>query len=198
MAERCWTTARLNDTITQNSSTGSGGGINNVARNLVVTNCTIVNNTTGSAGGGTFNGQTATINNSIVAENTTTAAAPSDLAGNSFSGSNNLIGDGSGGLSSSNHNLLGSTSSLLNPKLGSLSNNGGPTLTTMPLSGSPVIDVGSNLLVPTGITTDQRGYARIFNGTVDIGAVEFGASLSPALTSATAPQTVPSAARRRS
>ena len=40
------------------------------------------------------------------------------------------------------------------------------------LPGSPAIDAGSNDLIPEGVTTDQRGQARIVNGTVDIGAFE--------------------------
>ena len=187
----------INDTITQNSSTnGPGGGVNNIAGALSVSDCTIINNTASKPGAGihVLSG-TGSINNCIVAQDTiTNSTTPSDLSG-SFAGSNNLIGDGSGGLSTTNHNLLGSTSSLLNPKLGSLASNGGPTLTMMPLSGSPVIDAGSNSLIPTGITTDQRGYARIFNGTVDIGAVEFGASLSPGLVSDSV--STPLTARRR-
>ena len=40
------------------------------------------------------------------------------------------------------------------------------------LPGSPAIDAGSNALLPTGLTTDQRGLPRTVNGTVDIGAFE--------------------------
>ena len=46
------------------------------------------------------------------------------------------------------------------------------------LAGSPAIDKGDNTLVPidpsTGlpVTTDQRGFTRVVNGTVDIGAFE--------------------------
>ncbi len=40
------------------------------------------------------------------------------------------------------------------------------------LPGSPAIDAGNNALIPAGITTDQRGLARVVNGTVDIGAFE--------------------------
>ncbi len=46
------------------------------------------------------------------------------------------------------------------------------------LPGSPAIDAGNNDLIPSGVTTDQRGTGdpRIVNGTVDIGAFEFGGS----------------------
>ncbi|MGB8635033.1 MAG: choice-of-anchor Q domain-containing protein [Rhodanobacteraceae bacterium] len=42
-------------------------------------------------------------------------------------------------------------------------------------AGSPAIDVGSNALVPGGVTYDQRGagFPRIVNTTVDIGSVEY-------------------------
>ena len=40
------------------------------------------------------------------------------------------------------------------------------------LPGSPAIDAGNNALIPAGVTTDQRGLARIVNGVVDIGAFE--------------------------
>ena len=46
------------------------------------------------------------------------------------------------------------------------------------MAGSPAIDKGDNTLVPidpsTGlpVTTDQRGFTRVVNGTVDIGAFE--------------------------
>ena len=38
--------------------------------------------------------------------------------------------------------------------------------------GSPAIDAGNNVAVPEGITTDLAGWARIINGTVDMGAYE--------------------------
>ena len=45
--------------------------------------------------------------------------------------------------------------------LATLGNYGGPTQTMALLAGSPAIDAGSNALIPSGVTTDQRGYARI-------------------------------------
>ena len=63
-----------------------------------------------------------------------------------------------------------------NPQLGPLADNGGLTQTHALLVGSPAIDAGKNLLVPSGTTTDQRGtgFPRL-RRTVDIGAVELQA-----------------------
>ncbi len=66
-----------------------------------------------------------------------------------------------------NGNIVG-----VNPLLAPLGNYGGPTQTMPPLPGSPVIGAGSTPLIPTGVTTDQRGEPRTVNGKVDIGAVE--------------------------
>jgi len=67
----------------------------------------------------------------------------------------------------------------LDPVLGALGGNGGPTATRLPQSGSPLIDAIPNAACQTppvavGITTDQRGFARpeAAGGACDIGAVE--------------------------
>jgi hypothetical protein len=63
------------------------------------------------------------------------------------------------------------------PKLGPLSDNGGPTLTMALLPGSPAIDAGNTSLAPT---TDQRGFPRPAGLAADIGAFEYG-SVMPAI-----------------
>ncbi|MGK7911175.1 MAG: choice-of-anchor Q domain-containing protein [Synechococcus sp.] len=92
----------------------------------------------------------------------------------------------------------------LDPKLGPLQNNGGPTKTHALLPGSPAIGLGNNSTLPADVKDldgdgntsepipfDQRGegFNRIANGTVDIGAFEDNGSssltppsLSPSLT----------------
>lgn len=110
-----------------------------------------------------YSDESIVLSGSIVAVNT-----GGDLAGTGFSGTYNLIGDGSGGLStdSSAHNIQGTTLDPIDPGLGSLAYNGGPTETLALLSGSPAIGAGD----PADNTPDQRGFARF--GGVDIGAYQ--------------------------
>jgi hypothetical protein len=64
------------------------------------------------------------------------------------------------------HNLFG-----VDPLLGPLRNNGGPTKTHDLLPGSPAIDAGDPA-IPDPPAADQRGLARIFGPAVDLGSVE--------------------------
>jgi hypothetical protein len=54
--------------------------------------------------------------------------------------------------------------------LGPLANNGGPTLTRLPLTGSPAINRVPAADCP--FSTDQRDWSRPFGGTCDVGALE--------------------------
>lgn len=77
------------------------------------------------------------------------------------------------GLPNGNNDYVGIPSSLLDPRLGSLNNNGGPTPTHALLDDSPAIDAGSSTL-----SVDERGQPRVVDGdgdgfaTSDIGAFE--------------------------
>ena len=106
-----------------------------------------------------------TLVNSIVATNT--APTGPDLAGTLTSLGFNLIGNSSGVTG-----FVASDLQNVNPLLGSLQSNGGPTETMALLPGSPAIVAGSTNLVPASVTTDQRGSVRTRNDTVDIGAFE--------------------------
>jgi hypothetical protein len=97
--------------------------------------------------------------------------------GTFVSGGHNLIGvvDGFATGFGAASDQLGTSSDPLDPLLGPLANNGGPTQTHALLAGSPAIDKGDNTGAPA---TDQRGVARPRDGDgngsllVDIGAFE--------------------------
>ena len=107
---------------------------------------------------------------------------------------------GSGTSTSQGHNLdSGNTCGLagpgdlvdMDPQLGPLQDNGGPTPTQALLPGSPAIDAGGDDCPPPA--TDQRGFPRPEDGngdgmaTCDIGAFELGGTAPGCLSSPTFP-----------
>lgn len=177
-----------NSTISGNSTDGNGGGISNTnGGNAQLFDSTISDNTA-FYGGGIFNqaGDTLTIANSIDAANQlfNANAAQPDVAGDVSSSGHNLVGiaDGSSGWIKSD--FQGSKAFPINPRLSPLDFFGGPTQTQYPLTGSLAKLAGSAALIPPGVTTDQRGFARIVNGAVDIGSVELQHFATPVVTPA--------------
>lgn len=81
--------------------------------------------------------------------------------------------------------------SLVDPKLGALANNGGPTWTRLPAADSPLLDA-----IPSGdceIATEQRGlFARPQGAGCDIGSVEV--EVEPVATPSPTPTPIPSPA----
>jgi hypothetical protein len=63
--------------------------------------------------------------------------------------------------------------------LGSLGNNGGPTSTRVPQTGSALIDAIPTSSCASGVATDQRGVTRPQGNGCDIGAVEVAAATPP-------------------
>jgi predicted outer membrane repeat protein len=153
---------------------GAGGGIQSTdLLNLV--NCTVAGNQGGSIWrepGGVYHpagGGQAQVLNTIIAGNT---GSVQDVAGEFTSLGHNLIGvtNSSTGFGVPG-DLVGGSASPLDPGLGPLADNGGPTLTIALRQGSPAINAGDNAAVTP---TDQRGYARRIGPAVDIGAYEYG------------------------
>ena len=172
-------------TISGNTAGSLGGGIVNFAGGAIeFQSSTIVNNTAGDFGGGLWNSGIARSGNTIVARNSGVNGSP-DINGSVTSLGTNLIGNGIGSTGIINGvggNLVGTTVSPIDPRLTPLQDNGGSTLTHLPLYGSAAIDGGLTAL-PTVV--DQRGRVRIGLSNLggpavsDIGAVEFeGISLS--------------------
>jgi hypothetical protein len=156
--------------------------------------------TTAPIGGGieisSLNTNAFSIGNTIIANNTAQAAAPgtgttpsdcldrqaTPAAGSAFTSlGHNLIGNGGGcdGFKNgTSGDQVGAAAAPKDPHLGALSDNGGPTLTQLPASGSSAIDAGSNTLCADPATVDnidQRGAPRPFGASCDIGSVEAGA-----------------------
>lgn len=200
-----------NCTFLNNTNHNAGAGVAFIGSNGIIRNCTFAGNHGGGGGGGalfthdgmtilnsTFSGNsssstggaiessigTISMRNTIVAGNTATNSGP-DFSGAVTSGGYNFIGmsDGSTGWGATG-DQTGTSTNPIDPKLGPLQDNGGPTMTMALLPGSPCIDQGDS----GGITTDQRGAPRPFDfpsitnasggDGSDIGAFEFG---SPAL-----------------
>ncbi len=185
-------TTILNSSIISNSAYSSGGGVYIMGGGgtlNTINNSTISLNRakTQSAGGIYFEngyGGVLTLNNTIVAMNISSGSGP-DCLGVIGSGGYNLISD------TTDCTFNSTTGDQLNvdPKLGPLQDNGGPTLTQWLYAGSPAIDGGN----PAGctdaqgnlLTTDQRGYTRPLDGDqdgsniCDIGAYEADPSHLP-------------------
>ena len=199
-------------TISGNSSGQSGGGIGNHG-GLTLADSTIFDNAAGGGtvyppasntyaapgmggGLGVYPSSSSTvISNTIIAQNQVIAGTGSggsaiagtgpDVSGAVQSSGSNLIGQTDGSTGWKSTDLTGTKAHPLNPDLGPLANNGGPTQTMVPLTGSPALGAGSVALVPAGVTTDQRGFSRVVNGKVDIGAVEVQNASSSAVITGT-------------
>jgi hypothetical protein len=138
-------------------------------------NCTIANNTVsssdrtgsqlyaGQTGGGTAIG-TIQLRNTIISDDGSRPNVFADSDGTFVSQGHNLSSDNGSGFLTGPGDLTST-----DPLLGPLQNNGGPTQTMALLAGSPAIDAGDNTGAPD---TDQRGFARIVGGAIDIGAFE--------------------------
>lgn len=172
-----------NVTATGNSTQHEGGGISaggSGTEPVTLNAVTVTGNTADSDGNGlgSFGGVHSdfvvlTVENSLVAGNTdgSPGAEAPDCGGSGsmVSGGNNLIGNGTGcGFMAQGSDQVGSGGAPMDPKLGPLADNGGPTMTHALLAGSPAIDAGG----PDCPATDQRGLPRPQGAGCDIGAYE--------------------------
>jgi predicted outer membrane repeat protein len=183
-----------NTTITGNQALNNGGanggGIDAVmlgTGTLMLQNDTINGNFATNGGGVFWDGSgTFSVRNTIIAANTNgsdglgpdangSGVAFTDLGGN-------LIGVSGAGSGNTGFNAAttqtGTVGNPLDPKLGPLQDNGGPTVgapgdsihlqTEAPLKGSPAIGKG----ILTGAPNkDERGFQSVVNGKINVGAV---------------------------
>jgi hypothetical protein len=176
------TISLTNDTVASNrakASTGGAGGIGGFG-----TFNSGMNGAAGKGKSGQGGGARVTAATTVNAINTlfglNKAAKAPDFSGNFTTASNNFLGDGTGsnlppGNPDSTGNIVGTSGAPIDPLLGPLANNGGPTQTMALLAGSPCLDAGTASGAPS---TDQRGVSR---GTPpDIGAYELEPSATDA------------------
>ena len=188
----------INSTFSANEADRAGGAIEAQALDNVLHNVTLIGNRADADDNGSGNGggiaqpntsRPVTIRTSIIAGNFDESGEAPDCAGQFTTGGYNLIGAAGGTCGGFQNGTLGdqvgTLAAPLDPQLASLSDNGGPTDTHLPLAGSPLIDAGD----PSGCTdadggslnVDQRGQPRPTDGDgdgtprCDIGAVETAA-----------------------
>jgi hypothetical protein len=170
-----------NCTISLNTADDSGGGIRIFDGPVRIVNSTIAFNTAdsdnngfGTGGGIASTSPRVTLVSTIVAKNValSTPGEFQDLIGD-FNADHCLVGNTTG-------LAIGGVNNILNvdPRLGPLQFNGGPTRTHALLPGSPALNAGIN---PSGVQTDQRGpgFFRTAGPGTDIGAFEVQSLSSP-------------------
>jgi hypothetical protein len=185
----------INSTISGNFASSDGGGIASGFSVLTIVNSTISGNSVGDPdygdGGGIASGYgvvppALTITNSTVSGNSAAtcggvcrgtveiqntilnANASGNIGGTVTSRGYNVCSDDGGGLLTGPGDQINT-----DPLLGPLRDHGGPTLTHVPLRGSPAIDAGDPDFTPPP-DHDQRGecFDRVFGGRIDVGSVE--------------------------
>ncbi len=173
-----------NTTVSGNTTpSGAGGILNLFPGDLTLTHATLTANS-GSVGGisapSDINGNpTNNMRSTIIAGNT--GSVPDCAFTTDFvSQGHNLLGNNAGcAFTSATGDLVGTSASPIDPLLGPLQDNGGPTKTHALLPGSPAIDAADNASCPS---LDQRGYLRPGGPGCDIGVFEFSSVPVPGLT----------------
>ncbi|MEM8680844.1 MAG: choice-of-anchor Q domain-containing protein, partial [Planctomycetota bacterium] len=179
-----------NSTISGNTASVYGGGSYHRVYDIYAAspyetttefNSSTITNNYSAIGGGAYATTYTTLRatNSIFAGNTG-GTGPDVRATQTPDFAYSLVGDGTDstlapGNPDANGNIIGDAATPIDPMLGALADNGGPTLTHMPMAGSPVLDAGD----PTVLGgLDQRSYTRVEDddavpgARIDMGSVE--------------------------
>ncbi len=155
----------INSTLVSNRVyNGSGGAVcigSGSGPNLLILNSTVAANTADVAGGGIKASSDTNfalqVRNTIISGNAAPTNPDLDGADGSYTATSCLVGVNVASIFGGN----------------ALANNGGPTPTIALNPAGPAVNAGNNVLIPAGVTTDQRGQPRINTGAADIGAYEF-------------------------
>ncbi len=159
-----------NSTVSGNTAGHDGGGIHTSGLNLLDV---MVTDNSAHDGGGVFlkaNGTTSVRNTILAGNRVDLDGVGPDGAGAFISGGHNLIGDGTGATGfadGTRGDQVGTAANPIDPRLGPLADNGGPTFTHALLPGSPAVGRGDSTNAPPA---DQRGFTR--SATPSIGAYE--------------------------
>src|SRR6266568_2127661 len=163
-----------NSTVSGNTATFDGGGIYNDGdfggnAALRINYSTLSSNSANSGGaiyntGSHFGGTAALDIGNTILNSGPRGGTLFDNGGTVTSHGYNLSDDDAGGFLTGPGDQINTA-----PLLGPLQDNGGPTFTHALLPGSPAIGAGDPTNAPA---TDQRGFTRRVNGTIDIGAYE--------------------------
>lgn len=162
-------------TLTQNSAGGSGGGLNDFNSSTEIVHLegdSLVANS--AARGGNFRAWTGTsidYHNTLIAQGSG-PVGPGQGPNCAYGGGAAVKSDGYNAqdLNDSACQMTKPTDQkAVNPQIGLLQNNGGPTDTLLPAAGSPLVGRGDPIVCSAD---DQRGVPRPLGGRCDIGAVE--------------------------
>src|SRR4051794_22947839 len=172
-------------TITGNDGEVMGGAVYLQLASLVAREDTITDNVAESGGGIQKDSSPGTVSlqNTILAGNhgpppPATPAADVDcsgLAAKFVDAGHNVVGVGCGSfIDTANGDRIGTPAQPLDPRLGALADNGGPTETRAPQLGSPALNAGD--ASACNGTPDQRGLSRHADTrfVCDVGAVDTG------------------------
>jgi hypothetical protein len=182
-------TATVSDSTFDGNSTGGAGGALLVDGGSGGTATTTLRSDTfvgdvAVSGGGVVAGPPAsvTLQNSVLAKSSSGFAGTCAAGGPIVSHGHNVADDASCALAGPNDRQG------VDPLLGPIANSGGPTLTALPLAGSPLVDAADGSACSA---TDQRSYSRPRGNACDIGAAEsdFSAPVPPTDTTSTTPTT---------
>ena len=169
------TMARITNSTISGNTAKDGGGWYLDRGALIISNSTIAGNSASRDGGGLRSVGNVYPRSTIIALND--ASNGPDVAGVLTSQGFNLIGNNTNTtIVPTTGDQIGSAAAPIDPGLGPLQDNGGPTRTRALLAGSRAIDKGHS----SGSNTDQRGFARLVDSPVianpgdgsDIGAYE--------------------------
>jgi CSLREA domain-containing protein len=181
----------VNRSVISGNSAPNGSAVYNQGATFVLNNSTV----SGNSGPGSAiynNGTTVRFTNATVASNTGTGLNNPNVSGKIYLKNsivaNNTVANCAGIITNNGFNLqnpamtCGATITRINPKLGPLANNGGPTLTMRLAIGSPALDAGDNATCASLGNVDQRGVVRPVDGNGDGTLVcDIGAFESPLL-----------------